>query len=136
MSKIKKIIRNIRFGTQIRSVLMSEETLEYQNVISCSTNQGKTWSSAVVGLTNKRFIIEWQRNRGRDISMPYSEIAEWNVTDEIGGIAELCKKFLPIKAYSVDIKVKEYKTIRMSARDMELEILKNQLQRFCTQNMR
>lgn len=53
MSKIRKIIRNIRFGTQIRSVLMSEETLEYQNVISCSTNQGKTWSSAVVGLTNK-----------------------------------------------------------------------------------
>lgn len=40
---------------------------KYQKVMSCSSNKGKTWCGAIVGLTNKRLLIEWQRNKGKDV---------------------------------------------------------------------
>lgn len=71
MGTIKRRIRNARFGTKIMTVLSENECLMYQAVMSCSTNRGKLWCGAVVGLSDKRFFVEWQRTKGKNIAIAY-----------------------------------------------------------------
>lgn len=93
MGKIKQSIRNIRYGTKIRTALSIGESLLYQDVLSCSTNKGRLWCSAVIGLTDKRVLIEWQRIKGKNIVIPHQEIVTWKVTKEIGGLSEKSQNF-------------------------------------------
>lgn len=125
MGTIKREIRNIRFGTNIRSVLMPGEKLMYQRIMYCSTNKGKFWCTAVVGLTNKRFIVEWQRSRGKPISVEYSQILSWNVTKDIGGLSGIVGKVLPTHELCMDININEDTCIRISEKEQELQIFIN-----------
>lgn len=126
MGEIKKKIRNLKYGTEICSVLAENEHLTFQNVISCSTNNGKLWCTAVVGLTDKRLIIEWQRNKGKNIALPYEQLKSWRVHNELGGLGGHFVK----KAVCVDICVNEQLTIRIAGKKSITEIFINQLEQY------
>lgn len=136
MGAIKQKIRNIRYGTVIRSALISGEKMMFQNVMSCSTNRGKLWCGAIVGLTNKRVLIEWQRSKGQDVAISYGQIINWQIGSEIGGISEIVNKLLPLKFLSVDICVNEQLTIRIINKNSIMEIFINQLKKLCPEKQR
>ena len=131
MGKIKQSIRNIRYGTKIRTALSIRESLLYQDVLRCSTNKGRLWCSAVIGLTDKRVLIEWQRIKGKNIVIPHQEIVTWKVTKEIGGLSEKITKFSTKKYISVDIAVNEETEIRLSGEYADLEIFINHMKKYC-----
>lgn len=137
MSAIKQKIRNVRYGTNIHSVLTADEKLMFQKVISCSCNRGKTWCGAIVGLTNKRLLIEWQQNKGKDVAVTYDQIISWQVSNKIGGLSGILNKLLPIKNYiSVDICVNEQLTVRISQKRSIVEILVNHLREYCPEKQK
>lgn len=136
MGAIKQKIRNIRYGTVIRSALISGEKMMFQNVMSCSTNRGKWWCGAIVGLTNKRVLIEWQRSKGQDVAISYDQIINWQIGSEIGGISEIVNKLLPLKFLRVDICVNEQLTIRIINKNSIMEIFINQLKKLCPEKQR
>ena len=106
----------------------------FQCVMSCSKNKGKTWYGTVVGLTNKRLIIEWQCNKGVPVSVGYDQILGWKVTKEIGGIGEIWNKILPNAYYPhIDLKVNENMELRLGAKRTDVEIMINQLRQYCPQ---
>lgn len=136
MGAIKQKIRNIRYGTVIRSALISGEKMMFQNVMSCSTNRGKLWCGAIVGLTNKRVLIEWQRSKGQDVAISYDQIISWQIGNEIGGMSEIVNKLSPMKFFSVDICVNEQLTIRITNKNPIMEIFINQLKKLCPEKQR
>lgn len=136
MSVIKRKIRNIRYGTKIHSVLTAGEKLMFQRVMSCSSNKGKLWCGAIVGLTNKRLLIEWQQNKGKDVAITYDQIISWQAINKIGGLSEIANKLLPINVISVDICVSEQLTVRISSEKSDMEMLVNHLKEYCLEKQK
>jgi len=137
LSIIKRTIRNIKYGTDIRSVLTADEKLMFQKVISCSSNRGILWCGAIVGLTNKRLLIEWQQNKGNDVAVTYDQIVSWQVSNKIGGLSGILNNVLPIKNYiSVDICVSEQLTVRILQKRSIMEIFVNHLREYCPEKQK
>lgn len=136
MSAIKQKIRNVRYGTTIHSALTAGEHIMFQNVIPCSDNKGRLWCGAVVGLTDKRLLIEWQRNKGKDVAIPYDQIISWQVGNKIGGISEIVNKLLPFNYIVVDICVNEQLTIRASGQNSVMGVFVNHLKRYCPEKQK
>lgn len=126
MSVIRQKIRNLKYGTKIRSVLTADEHLTFQNTMNCSTNNGKLWSTAVIGLSDKRLFIEWQKNKGKNIAIPYEQIKNWKIHNEMGGLSGLLIK----NAVCVDIAINNQLTVRIAGEKSVTEILVNQLKHF------
>lgn len=133
MGFIKQKVRNIRYGTEIKSVLTAGENLMYQNVMCCSTNNGKLWCGAIIGFTNKRLLVEWQRNKGKDVAVSYDQIIGWKIAREIDGLSGKVEKIIPGDFWVVNICVTEDLTICVSNKNSELKIFVNQLKEYCPQ---
>lgn len=131
MGVIRQGVRNIRFGSEIHSIMAVGESLMFQNVMSCSTNKGKYWYSAVVGLTNKRLLIEWQKKKGKDVAISYEQILSWKISDKIGGISGLFSKGL----VCVDICINDNFSVRIMGHKSVTEIFINQLKELCMDKM-
>lgn len=131
MSTIKRGIRNLRFGEVIRSALLVNEHLMFQSVMSCSTDLGKFWCGAIVGVTNQRFLVEWQRTKGKNISVPLEQIVSWKITNDAGGLTGMLCKVIPVKVICVDICINEQLTIRVSGDYSMMEIFVNHMKKYC-----
>ncbi|MBQ9927712.1 MAG: hypothetical protein IJO65_07010 [Lachnospiraceae bacterium] len=131
MGTIKRRIRNARFGTKIMTVLSENECLMYQAVMSCSTNRGKLWCGAVVGLSDKRFFVEWQRTKGKNIAIAYEQIISWQVGNELGGISGIVAKIVPNSSECVDVYVNPQMMVRIYGEASENKILINNLKKYC-----
>lgn len=103
----------------------------FEKVISCSSDRGRLWGGAIVGLTNKRLLIEWQQNKGKDVAVTYDHIISWQVSNKIGGLSEIVYKFLPQNYLSVDICVNEQMNVRISDKKSTMEIFVNHLREYC-----
>lgn len=99
----------------------------FQNVMSCSISQGLFWCGAIVTLTNKRLLIEWQNNKDKNIILPYEQIAEWKISKKIRGIAGILLK----GKLCIDVQVNEILNVLIFNKKSIMDILINQLNEYC-----
>lgn len=131
MGIIKQKARNMRYGTEIQSALTAGEHLMFQNIMSCSTNKGKSWCGAIIGLTDKRLLIEWQRKKGKNVSVPYGQIISWKISRGIGGLGDFFSK----DTICVDICINEKMIIRIVGKKSVTEIFINQFKQYCIEKL-
>lgn len=136
MGVIKRTIRNVRYGTKVHSVLITDESLMFQNVMSCSSNKGRTWCGAIVGLTNKRLLIEWQRNKGKDVAATYDQIVSWQISNKIGGLSGALCKLSKSNLTFVNICVNQQLTISVANENSTMEIFVNHLMELCPEKQK
>ena len=79
MGRLKSDLQNKLYGNQIKTKLQPDENLIFQN--SIAFYQDPTASSAlraVIGITNKRVVIEPTLNKNNVIHIPYCDIQSIN----------------------------------------------------------
>ena len=133
MGVLKQKVRDVRYGRSIHTKLTDGEKLMFQEKMAYSTNRGILWGTVIVGMTNRRLILEWQSGK-KNVAVPYQTILGWNVTNEIGGLTEYIPRVLTKIEKLVDIRLDEKTTVRLSAEKDKIAVLMNQLEMYCPTN--